>query len=251
MTGCHCFAPEHGREGSVPGRCNTGLPEGKREKGMPTERFLKLGEEKRRRIMEAAVEEFANYSIADASINRVIRSAGISRGSFYTYFDDKEDLFRYVLRDFRDAAALGILETVRGCGYEPVAAARKLTEAALLIRGDRSTVRGKLCNVLMTDFKVLDQIRSLAEENCEADRISAQQADEEAYRQFRAKHRLSRQDYHAAVDMIFVASLKSIVICYRYPEKTEEELELLGRQYDMIESFIQSLDKAGSSEKEA
>lgn len=35
----------------------------------------------------------------EVSINRIIRSAGISRGSFYTYFEDKEDLLGYICEE--------------------------------------------------------------------------------------------------------------------------------------------------------
>lgn len=38
----------------------------------------------------------------EASINRIIRQAGIPRGSFYMYFTDKEDLFRYLLQCYLD-----------------------------------------------------------------------------------------------------------------------------------------------------
>lgn len=34
----------------------------------------------------------------EASINQIIKEAGIPRGSFYMYFQDKEDLFRYLLK---------------------------------------------------------------------------------------------------------------------------------------------------------
>lgn len=66
---------------------------------MATERFLKLSQEKKDRILQAARHEFARAPFEDASINQIIREAGISRGSFYTYFEDKLDLLHYVFRD--------------------------------------------------------------------------------------------------------------------------------------------------------
>lgn len=63
---------------------------------MPSERFLKLSEEKQKRIVEAAVNEFARVPFENVSINQIIREADISRGSFYTYFEDKRDLLGYV-----------------------------------------------------------------------------------------------------------------------------------------------------------
>ncbi len=64
---------------------------------MPSETFERLAENKKKAIFDAAVEEFSNHSFSQASINQVVQSAGISRGSFYQYFRDKEDLYMYVL----------------------------------------------------------------------------------------------------------------------------------------------------------
>lgn len=64
---------------------------------MPYPTFFHLPDAKRQRVMEAVWSEFTTYSYMDASINRIIQSAGISRGSFYQYFSGKLDLFSYVL----------------------------------------------------------------------------------------------------------------------------------------------------------
>ena len=69
---------------------------------MPTGTFFRLPEEKRMRLMESAWEEFTHISYADVSINKIIQAAGIPRGSFYQYFDGKEDLFFYLLDDVRN-----------------------------------------------------------------------------------------------------------------------------------------------------
>mgnify|MGYP002773145404 FL=1 len=65
---------------------------------MPKETFFKLSEEKRRRILGAAGEEFTTVPYSEASINRIVKNAQIPRGSFYQYFEDKEDLFFYYMR---------------------------------------------------------------------------------------------------------------------------------------------------------
>ena len=64
---------------------------------MPTQRFFKLKEEKRRLILEAAAHEFSRVPYSAASINQIIKEADISRGSFYTYFEDKQDLLRWLI----------------------------------------------------------------------------------------------------------------------------------------------------------
>ena len=43
---------------------------------------------------------FQKKSYDDASINQMIQESDISRGSFYMYFHDKEDLYFYLLGKF-------------------------------------------------------------------------------------------------------------------------------------------------------
>lgn len=64
---------------------------------MPKETFRKLSKEKQDKLLNAAIIEFSRVPYEEASINRIIESAGISRGSFYMYFNDKEDIYHYIL----------------------------------------------------------------------------------------------------------------------------------------------------------
>ena len=64
---------------------------------MPKQTFLNLPEEKRNTIINAAIEEFAEYGLENASTNRIVANSGISKGSFYQYFKDKQDVFMYLL----------------------------------------------------------------------------------------------------------------------------------------------------------
>lgn len=66
---------------------------------MASERFLRLPEEKQKAIYDAAIEEFIRMPFEKVSINKIIQKAGISRGSFYTYFEDKRELLSFVLED--------------------------------------------------------------------------------------------------------------------------------------------------------
>lgn len=66
---------------------------------MPTNLFFKASIEKQEKILSAAKKEFSQHSYFDTSINRIIKDAEISRGSFYLYFADKDDLFFYILQE--------------------------------------------------------------------------------------------------------------------------------------------------------
>ena len=64
---------------------------------MPKDTFLNLSEDKKNKIINAAKKEFARVPIDEASIKNFVEEAEIARGSFYQYFESKEDLLKYIL----------------------------------------------------------------------------------------------------------------------------------------------------------
>lgn len=60
--------------------------------------FLQLQPGKRSRVLEAAIEEFAEKGYARASMNLVVERAGISKGALFKYFGSKGGLFAFVYR---------------------------------------------------------------------------------------------------------------------------------------------------------
>ncbi len=64
---------------------------------MPKDTYFNLSEQKRKAVFDAAVGEFSAHMFSEASINRIVKAAQIPRGSFYQYFDGKEDLFSHVI----------------------------------------------------------------------------------------------------------------------------------------------------------
>ena len=66
---------------------------------MPKETFLKLSREKQQKVINAAKKEFARVPIENVSIKNIVEEADIARGSFYQYFESKEDLLIYILRE--------------------------------------------------------------------------------------------------------------------------------------------------------
>lgn len=112
-------------------------------------RFAKLPPEQQEAILRAALTEFAAYGFADASLNRIIAAAGISKGSLYYYFDDKADLYAHLVR--RELAGLteregpfevpagsdadGFWDTLADYYLRLVRALLAAPESAALIRG--------------------------------------------------------------------------------------------------------------------
>ena len=69
---------------------------------MPNKAFQHLDENKRKRLLAAALEEFSKYPYDQISINRIIQSIDMPRGSFYLYFNDKEDLYLYIITKYHN-----------------------------------------------------------------------------------------------------------------------------------------------------
>jgi AcrR family transcriptional regulator len=57
------------------------------------------GERTLRKILDAALEEFGEKGFADGSIVGITTRARVALGTFYTYFDSKEAVFRELVRD--------------------------------------------------------------------------------------------------------------------------------------------------------
>ncbi len=64
---------------------------------MPKQTFLNLPEEKRQALTDIALDEFANHDYNTASVSKIVEKAGIAKGSVYQYFENKQDLFMYLL----------------------------------------------------------------------------------------------------------------------------------------------------------
>ncbi len=115
--------------------------------------------------MQAALDEFATRGFHDASLNRVIDAAGISKGSMYYYFDGKEDLYAYV-------AQLGLAGLFEQLGPLPDLGAGD-AEAFWSVLGDYYL---RLLRALAASPQLASMLRGWA---AAANRPASQQAQEE------------------------------------------------------------------------
>ncbi len=67
-------------------------------------KFESLEEDKRQRILNAAMKEFAAKGYDHASTNRIVESAGIAKGLLFHYFKSKKQLFLYLYDHCLDLA---------------------------------------------------------------------------------------------------------------------------------------------------
>ncbi|MBI9009303.1 MAG: TetR/AcrR family transcriptional regulator [Tenericutes bacterium] len=64
---------------------------------IPKKTFINLDKEKQNRIIECAFDEFATTDFSHAKLSNIIKNAKIPRGSLYQYFEDKTDLYLYLI----------------------------------------------------------------------------------------------------------------------------------------------------------
>lgn len=66
---------------------------------MPTSTFFALPAERRDRLVREAITEFSERSFAEASLSKIAQRSRIPKGSFYQYFEDKLDLYRWLITE--------------------------------------------------------------------------------------------------------------------------------------------------------
>ena len=82
--------------------------------------FLGLPEEKKRRIMDAAVSEFSEKGYNRASINSIVGSLGIAKGSIFQYFRNKKGFFLFVFEHTLASVKRTLIEVRDESVHEPV-----------------------------------------------------------------------------------------------------------------------------------
>lgn len=59
--------------------------------------FHELSSDKQRKIIDVVISEFAKHGYYNSSTNRIVKDCGISKGSLFKYFSNKESLYFYIL----------------------------------------------------------------------------------------------------------------------------------------------------------
>jgi AcrR family transcriptional regulator len=81
-----------------------------------------------RAILDAAAVEFGEKGFHEGSISGITRRAGVALGSFYTYFDSKDDVFRALVRDMSEQVREHVAPAIKRAPPGQIAA----EQAALL-----------------------------------------------------------------------------------------------------------------------
>jgi AcrR family transcriptional regulator len=80
---------------------------------MPKQTFFNLPDDKKKLIIDTALEEFSKNSFESASLSRIVEKAGIAKGSMYQYFENKEELYSYLVQYASEQKLNFINETLK------------------------------------------------------------------------------------------------------------------------------------------
>ena len=201
---------------------------------MPHATFFNLPEAKRQRLMDAVWQEFTSVSYMDASINKIIQTAGISRGSFYQYFSGKQDVFAYLLKTCIQSAREMLLAQLTVHGNDLFQAILGVYDL-LLWRKNQTKCSGE-------QSKIFKLIRL----NTELDlRQFAEQLDFGALTQ-NAMEVLedsgypvdSREQCFAVLHMLLGIGMFALTDTMRHPAYEARNRQLLERQLDIVRRGI-------------
>ena len=201
---------------------------------MPTQRFLKLKEEKKQVILDAAVHEFSRVPYSSASINQIIKEADISRGSFYTYFEDKDDLMRYILRGFRDNCQKKIFKFLREEQGNPFEAAMGLL--GIVMEQGEGGLGYRMYRNMLSDLSVVDQNHLFG--------IKGFLLQDESYGEFvhklyegidRERYPIDEETLSYLVDMTMLIIIRAVTLYYKNVVDREKLLEVTKKEMLILE----------------
>lgn len=207
-----------------------------RKRIMPTATFFNLPPPKREKLLRAAIAEFARRPYGEVSINRIIQGAEIPRGSFYQYFADKTDLFRYVLRGYDAMLERAVMKSLDQCGGRPLELPLALYDLVLAYLREHWTQFELFVGILQKNMGMdAGQLLSLPEIVMKV----MDQAD------WRGLEHLTRDERLGLMDLLFSSTGQSLMFVFCEKLSSEEsrrrlavKTALIGRGAKSKEEFL-------------
>lgn len=165
--------------------------------------FYNLSDDKRKRVLQAILEEFADTDSEKISINRIIKRANISRGSFYQYFDDKVDLVEVLFLTLVDMNIKDAYRALSESDGDIFALYNSFLEILFRLSKDEfyNNIMRNLCrSMYSTDSLIAEYVQTRCRGFDELNQL-AQCVN-------RSKLRLSTDEEMVALHQIFVAILR-------------------------------------------
>jgi AcrR family transcriptional regulator len=188
---------------------------------MPRPRFATADAALQRRILDVATQEFTAKGYEAASLNRILLAAGLSKGSFYYYFDDKADLAAAVLAELVEHLRPAVDELGKPKDAKEFwAALRRFTDRTM---DESFSTRGQLELIGKLGMAFVDHPELAAQV---MPRIAGYRDDMIAFMKRGQKVGAIRSDFSAEVLMSLMQATKTALAAETLPRRTPTRAEL-------------------------
>ena len=208
---------------------------------MPSETFFKLPQDKKEKILTCAKQEFTRATLQDASIKNIVESAGIARGSFYQYFDSKEDLLQYMLEEHIERINNSIERSIKKTKGD-------IFEAFICIY---DYMVNECMNKKEVQFfkKIFGEIKTAEDDFFAIDLKKHKPKTMEEYYDLIDKSNLKiegKEDFKLLIRILQAVTKKAIVCNFKYKSKKQARLDYL-KQLDYIKYGIIKPEEGGNN----
>ncbi len=121
--------------------------------------FEQLDPTKKNKIIQAALEEFAEHKYEQASTNRIVKRAGIGKGMLFYYFNSKNELYRYLIDYSLDQIYPMLMEDYRKgieeAGGDFIERSYNIARVKATFMAEEPNVFNFLGTVVIQDFDML------------------------------------------------------------------------------------------------
>lgn len=121
------------------------------------------------RWIECATDVLVDQGIDHVRVDLLAQQLGVTRGSFYWHFKDREDLLRRVLQAWRDTATVNLTVRLESSNQDPMQ--QLLGVLSLPFRG-RAAVRAARIELAIRAWARRDQMARFAVDEADSSRIA-------------------------------------------------------------------------------
>ena len=202
---------------------------GKKGDHMPSETFFRLPESKQQRIIEAIKEEIARVPYENFSIGNIIRHCSISRGSFYQYFKNKEEIYLYLISGYQDLFLRFALETLEKNGgdfFDMLEVTFRYAVRMLCYKDSKAFRHNLFCNMRLCE-QIWQKDDSSAQNQFEIERFRAS-VD-------KSKLRLdSEEEFNILFDICMINALKDAAGIFIADDNEQKVLDNFQRKLTLL-----------------
>lgn len=194
--------------------------------------FINLPKEKQNKIIDAVIQEFSNPLCGKISINNIIKSAKISRGSFYQYFDDKVDLIEILVQCFMKKTISIVDEIISKAGNDIFTTYKNLFNTTVSFTDDkkqRALIKNLLNNIKANQNLVDDYLINQFNKSCHITNLS------QKFSRSNLKFK-SDEDVEYLINILSTVFEKSLFKILVNNENKFEVIKSFNRKLEIIES---------------